>query len=1162
MSLRLKTVSNGLFGAVLLALMANFAFVALIGSAFEGASAAARQREQTLRAVEQLRRETELLRRLVRAYTATGDSRHLLIYYAIYAVREGDKPAPPAAAADTFWEEAIASGRPPVLDGAGPRQTLVERMKALDVGAGELAALQRVMAASERLKKTEQVAFAATQGLYDARTQAFVSDGEPDLAYATRLVHGRAYEEDGAELARAIAELAQRSDARTDAALQQATERVSRFIGMAVAVDVAVVPVMGLALLLVRRRVLQPIDDLSSRARAFAHGDYSPRGDARAAAVEEVRTLSHTMDAMAQSIEDDLRARALVQAQLRSARDQAEAATRAKSLFLANMSHEIRTPMNAIIGMTHLALQTELSPQQRDYLGKVDAASQILLGVINDILDFSKIEAGRLTLERAPYRVEDVVGNALTLVRHKAQEKELELLCEFEDPALLADAAVVRGDMLRVGQILTNLLSNAVKFTHHGVVKLRVGLEERRGDEAILRLQVRDTGIGMTAEQLGRLFQEFTQADESTTRRYGGTGLGLSISQRLAELMGGRIIVDSRPGAGTVFTVRLPVEIVPQALAADARPARQPLETLRVLVVDDQAETRSTLAGLLRVMGVGGYAQAGSAGGGAIRGAHENGGTARGARESGGTVRRKGRVDIAASGAAALAMARAAESAGEPFDLVLLDWVLPDMNGAEVTDRLRQAHPGLGVVVISAYGWDSLQASATQAGADSFLPKPILPAALRGLFARLTGLAPAAAEPAPSQAVRLDGLRVLLAEDNALNQQLAIELLSRRGASVKLAHNGCEALELLRMGGPGAYDLVLMDLQMPQMDGYEATQQIRADHRFDGLPVIAMTAHAMAEERERCLALGMQDHISKPLEPARLYATLQRHGAAAIRPPAEGGLDAVPAADRDAAPAAARHAVGHAAGHAAPDAATAAAPDAARDAANGAGPHPPAPAASAAVDALPAIPGLDLGAALAHVDGNTVLGRRVLRGFADHLRALPAALERELARQDWGALAREGHTLRGLCATVGARTLAGCAVLLEDAAKAQDADALRVARDGLLAEAAPLLAALSALDDPPPAHPGATAAAAPSAAAAPGPAADALPLHTLAALLEDADSQALELWRERRDTFRRGLSAEGFHRLDAAIEACDFDAALRLLPAPSTAPTRTDHAAH
>ncbi|RZL10758.1 MAG: response regulator [Rubrivivax sp.] len=918
--------------------------------------------------------------------------------------------------------------------------------------------------------KTEQVAFAATQGLYDARQQAFVSEGEPDLAFATRLVHSKQYEEDGAELSRAIAALAQRSDARTEAAVSEATQRLTRFIGMAAAVDLALVPVMGLTLWMVRRQVLRPISRLSLRARAFAGGNYAARGDVQTSEVEEVHLLSETMDAMAQAIEDDLKVRAQVQADLQVARDQAEAATRAKSLFLANMSHEIRTPMNAIIGMTHLVLQTPLSAQQQDYLGKVESASNILLGVINDILDFSKIEAGRLTVERAPFLVEDVVGSALTLVRHKAQEKELELLCEFASASLLGEGGRVQGDALRLGQILTNLLSNAVKFTHAGHVKIRVDLRTEAG-APLLCFEIIDTGIGMTADQVERLFQEFTQADESTTRRYGGTGLGLSISQRLAGLMGGRVTVASQPGSGSVFTLNLPACLDTASHAAAARTAPLAAEAMRVLIVDDQDETRQALAGLLRMLGVG------------------VGGEARGL------------VEVAPDGTSAIAQARAAHDAGRPFDLVLLDWVLPDMDGAEVTDRLRKAHPALGVVVVSAYGWDTLQSAATRAGVDTFLSKPILPSALRSLFARLTGMVPLSTtslgEPgAGDPAVRLDGLRVLLVEDNALNQHLAVELLSRRGAAVKLVGNGCEAVEHLRMAGPGAYDVVLMDLQMPVMDGYEATQQLRAEERFRDLPILAMTAHALAEETARCLAVGMQGHISKPLEPHKLYATLQRFQRGAPMPARK------PLADL------------------------------------GSSLRPHARLKAAALAAP-----FDLAAALAHADNDEALCLRIVTGCAEHTRQLPAVLSRAMASRDWAVLIREGHTLRGLFGTVGAQPLAEQAAVLERAAQAGDVTTAQAAAEALAQTCERFaIAVASALSDSPPARQ--------TLAPRRGSTLDERLSAALAALLRDSDSEAVELWRRERDAFRRALPFHLFQRLERAIEACDFDAALTQLQSP------------
>ena len=1062
--MKLRTVSHSMFLGVILALMANFAFLVLIRSAYETSPRVALQREQTTRALEQLRLETDLLRRLVRAYTATGDVNYLLTYYDIYAIRQGEKAAPSTNDISVYWEDVIAKRKPHALPDGGARVSLVERMKALNLSPAELACLQRVLAATEQLKKTEQVAFAATQGLYDAQRHVFVSEGEPNLAYATKLVYAKSYEQDGADLTRAIADLTRLANARTEAAVMQASARVSRFIALAVAVDFLLLPVMGVALLVMRRRVLQPINALSDQARAFAKGDYSSRGNPRSHAVREVFALGVTMDTMAQSIEQDLAARAQVQADLQAARDQAESATKAKSLFLANMSHEIRTPMNAIIGMTHLALQTSLTEQQKDYLDKVLSASQILLGVINDILDFSKIEAGRLSLERAPYRVEEVVGNALMLVRQKAQEREIELLCEFTDPALLSDAGVVLGDMLRVGQVLTNLLSNAVKFTHSGHVKVRVGLDDRQGLQATLRFEICDTGIGMNREQQSRLFQEFTQADDSTTRRYGGTGLGLSICQRLTTLMGGQITVTSQHGAGSVFTVTLPVSLVlePASLAASLPPT--PIEALRVLIVDDQSETRTSVAGLLTMMGVGKHAEG------------EHGGL----------------VATAENGAQALAMVTAADEAGHPFDMVLLDWVLPDMGGAEVTSRLRQVHPGVDVVVISAYGWDSLQANATQAGADTFLPKPILPDALRGLFGKLTGIdtSTAHAQQSPDAAISLDGLRVFLVEDNALNQQLAIELLSRRGAIVKSVDNGCEAVEHLRMSGPTAYDVVLMDLHMPVMDGHEATRQIRADDRFRALPILAMTAHALDEERDLCLAIGMQDHISKPLEPKKLYATLARYHPLNRIAPARVVEPAQP---------------------------------------------------STAVGRLPQAPGLDSRQALTRLEGNLSLYIRVLNGFVDHVMTTGgSALAVAAQAHDWPSLAREAHTLRGLCATIGANDMARLCAELERAIKQQSAERTRPLVDALKEATEALLLVLI-----PQLQVGLT----PSDTTDDDVDADAIQTQTeaLERLVHDSDSAAISLWRQQRKVFMTAFDPVIFSRLDATIESCDFDAALALL---------------
>ena len=1071
--MRLKTVSRTLFLGVLLALLANFVFLILIKRADDSATRAAAAREETVLAVEKLRRETEMLRRLVRAYTATGQPNYLLTYYEIVGIHLGEKPQPVADDSIVFWEEVIADPKKHAISTTGPRSPLVDRMKALNLSAQELAVLARVMAATDQLKKTEQVAFAVTQGLYDATTETFVSEGEPNLAYATQLVHSRQYEHDGAELIRAMSDLARLVNARTEASVSQASAKVQRFIVLAVAVDLGLVPVMLFALMMVRRRVLRPIESLSDKARAFASGNYEVRTEVLGSALDEVEALGETMDAMAQSIQDDLSVRTRTQADLQVARDEAEAATRAKSLFLANMSHEIRTPMNAIIGMTHLTLQTPLTTQQKDYLSKVASASQILLGVINDILDFSKIEAGHLTLENSPYRIEEAVGSALMMVRQAAQAREVELLCEFADADLLTHASVITGDMLRVVQILTNLLSNAVKFTHSGHVKVTVRVQARQDERAMLRFDISDTGIGMTAEQMSRLFQEFTQADDSTTRRYGGTGLGLSISQRLARLMGGRIDVESDFGRGSTFSLVLPSTFAPDLVT---ELPHVPVENLRVLVVDDQPEACQMLAGLLRTLGVGA--------------AHDD---------------QSGCVEVADDGTTALTMVEQAMNVGTPFDVVLLDWVLPDMDGSEVLHRLRQCDAALRVVVMSAYDWDNLHVNALQAGASSFLSKPILPSALRSLLARLTGIEQAtdSISDGPERAIRLDGLRVLMAEDNAVNQELATALLTRRGAVVDVVNNGCEALERLRQTGASGYDVVLMDLHMPLMDGYEATRQIRLDRALSQVPIFAMTAHALQEERDRCLASGMQGHISKPLDPQRLYATLEPY-----RP------DAIKAQTQPAAP------IG---------------------------------AADLQSTRLPIVDGLNTARALIRLDGDAQLYEHILLTYLKHLDDTTGPLTRAIEVMDFSAIEHEAHTLRGISATVGANDLALLAGTLETAAKAHDA----VKVTGV---APPFIQALMAMVGslhqqmslpPEPEDEGFL-----DAWTVPGDLHELPPLLSdqarhahvaLMKLLEDDDSQAMVIWQQKRLMFKESLPPLIYNRLNAAMDRCDFESALNLL---------------
>lgn len=889
----------------------------------------------------QLKQSSDDLTRMARIYVSTGDLKYRYYFNKILDIRNGESPRPDNYGG-IFWDKVLAYPETPI--NWGTIVTLKELMSEAGFSDEELTLLNEAKDRSTELAELEEIAMNAVMGRFTDNEGKFSRRGISDQDWAISIIFGHQYHIAKYKIMVLIDQFNQNIDERLKSKMNRLHKSDRQIVAWQIIIGLVTIILLVFSLFYTGIVIFTPLKRLIEGAGSLHNNNYSVR--IKVIRKNEISDLGGTFNLMASAIEQDLTNREKNTKRLREAMVEAETATKAKSDFLANMSHEIRTPMNAIIGLGSLLEKTKLTAKQNDYITKIRKSSVNLLGIINDILDFSKIEAGKLDIEETNFVLNDVLENLFSMIGSKVNDKNIELIFnqDMDTPLNLV------GDPLRLGQILLNLTNNAIKFTDKGEIEISTKLIQKDKEEALLRFEIRDTGIGLTPKQKDKLFQSFSQADSSITRKYGGTGLGLTISKHLSEMMGGEIGVISEYEKGSTFFFTIKFKIGENKVKLIAP---KDIAGMKVLIVDDNITALDVLRAYLEDFSL--------------------------------------KVTTVTSGKLAInELMKVKAEQGRKYDLILMDYQMPEMNGLEASSIIRKTLGNVDlpkIIMITSFGREEILSQVQDMGLDGFLIKPIGPSILLDTIMEVFGKSSKLVKRKKLEEMRPEGFntiigaKILLVEDNEINQQVAIETLMQEGFRVDIASNGIEAVEIMSTD----YDVVLMDLQMPEMDGFEATRAIRKDSRYNDIAIIAMTADAMTGVREKVIEAGMNDYVTKPIDPKELWRALIKW----VKP----GKRDIPKDFKNKT-------------------------ENLND-----------------TIIIPEIAGLDIIDGLSRVIGNKILYKSLILKFTQDFVDSPEEIRRKLEEKDTASAERIAHTIKGVSGNIGAKKLQEKAEHLEKAIK-------------------------------------------------------------------------------------------------------------------------------